>query len=311
MSACSRAAPDRRRVWRTRTIRRARTALWRCYRRTFPRRTGECDRSDDRRTWTRIRSGIATAEWRTPHGNPAWLTYRRDTTDWNTISACLANPYQPETGDEYHIPAGLSGWALDLGAHVGAVTIGLLLDNPDLTVLAIEAVPENVELINENLALNGLTDRATVWHAAGWSKSGEMTVEYDYKGSETAEQHRFIGSRLAVDVRRTPDLCHGPKRHPGRCAQGHRRRRLRVGQVRLRGLRASVLPGRRTPQGRHHRRRVASPRRDARGLRQATVQDARCHLGRRDRRRAVPAGDEAPAHSSAASPSTTTSTRSR
>ena len=112
--------------------------------------------------------GTETAEWHTPGGHPVKMTYRRDTTDWNTVSACLRNPMGAtwDSGDEYHLPRGLAGWALDLGAHIGAVTIGLLMDNPDLRVLAIEAVPENAELIKANLALNGLTDRAIVWHAA-------------------------------------------------------------------------------------------------------------------------------------------------
>ena len=140
--------------------------------------------------------GTETAEWHTPGGHLVRMTYRRDTTDWNTVSACLRNPMGAtwDSGDEYHLPRGLAGWALDLGAHIGAVTIGLLMDNPDLRVLAIEAVPENAELVRTNLALNGLTDRATVWHAAGWSKSGEMTVEYDYSGDEVAFGHRYIGS---------------------------------------------------------------------------------------------------------------------
>jgi FkbM family methyltransferase len=137
--------------------------------------------------------GIATADWYTPAGNPVRLTYRKDTTDWNTVSACLANPYGTD-GDEYHLPRGLSGWALDLGAHIGSVAVGLLADNPDLRVLAIEAVPENAELVRQNLELNGLTDRAIVWNAAGWSKSGDIQVEYDYSGDDTAFNHRYIGS---------------------------------------------------------------------------------------------------------------------
>lgn len=149
--------------------------------------------------------GTATANWKTPAGNPVQMTYRRDTTDWNTVSACLANPYG-DNGDEYHLPRGLSGWALDLGAHIGSVTVGLLIDNPDIRVLAIEAVPENVDLIRTNLDLNGLADRAIVWHAAGWSKSGPMTVEYDYSGDDTALNHRFIGSV-------SPWLADAPRRY--------------------------------------------------------------------------------------------------
>jgi hypothetical protein len=46
--------------------------------------------------------GTETRMWQTPAGNGATLTYRADTTDWNTISACLLNPYGG--GDEYHLP---------------------------------------------------------------------------------------------------------------------------------------------------------------------------------------------------------------
>jgi FkbM family methyltransferase len=137
--------------------------------------------------------GIWMSEWDTPGGHTATMQYRGGTSDWNTISACLRNP-MGENGDEYHLPSGLTGWALDLGAHVGAVTVGLLLDNPELHVLAIEAVPPNVEMIEANLAINGVQDRAIVWNAAAWNKPGEMTVEYDYSGNEIAEVHRYIGS---------------------------------------------------------------------------------------------------------------------
>ena len=137
--------------------------------------------------------GIWMSEWETPGGHTATLQYRGGTSDWNTISACLRNP-MGDNGDEYHLPSGLKGWALDLGAHVGSVTVGLLLDNPDLRVLAIEAVPPNVEMIEANLQINGVADRAVVWNAAAWSKSGEITVEYGYTGNEIAEVHQFIGS---------------------------------------------------------------------------------------------------------------------
>jgi FkbM family methyltransferase len=136
--------------------------------------------------------GQETRQWPTPHGNVATLTYRADTSDWNTVSACLANPYGG--GDEYHLPSGLSGWALDIGAHIGSVTIGLLLDNPDLQVVAIEAVPDNVELIRINLAQNGLTERCVLLAGAAWKGRGTIDIEYGYTGSEMAEQHAYIGS---------------------------------------------------------------------------------------------------------------------
>lgn len=136
--------------------------------------------------------GRETRLWQTPAGHAVKLTYRADTSDWNTVSACLRNPYGG--GDEYDLPSGLSGWALDVGAHIGSVTIGLLLDNPEIRVVSIEAVPENVELIRENLAQNGLTDRCTLLAGAAWKGRGPIDIEYGYTGSEVAEIHAFIGS---------------------------------------------------------------------------------------------------------------------
>ena len=137
--------------------------------------------------------GIHSDEWQTPAGHTVTMSYRGGTTDWNTISACLMNPMGP-TGDEYHLPSGLSGWGLDLGAHIGSVTVGLLVDNPEMRIVAIEAVPPNADLIRTNLEQNGLTDRCVVLPGAAWKGRGRINIEYGYTGSEVAEAHAFIGS---------------------------------------------------------------------------------------------------------------------
>lgn len=138
---------------------------------------------------------VLEGDWQTPGGHTARMSYRADSSDWNTISACLVNALTGADGDEYHLPQGLSGWALDLGAHIGAVTVGLLLDNPDLRVVAIEAVPANVTLLRQNLEQNGVADRCVVLAGAAWDTGMEtIRVEYGYTGSETATLHAFIGS---------------------------------------------------------------------------------------------------------------------
>jgi len=128
----------------------------------------------------------------TPHGIPARFKTRDGTSDLATVGA--TNRLWGNLVDEYHLPFGLTGWALDVGAHIGSVTVPLLLDNPELRVLAIEAVPPNVTLLSENLNLNGVYDRCTIVHGAAWKGSGSIEVEYGYTGSETAETHAFIGS---------------------------------------------------------------------------------------------------------------------
>jgi FkbM family methyltransferase len=136
---------------------------------------------------------IEITEVETPHGNPARFKTRSGTSDLATVGA--SNRLWGNLVDEYHIPSGLSGWALDVGAHIGSVTVPLLIDNPNLRVIAIEAVPPNVELLEENLELNGVRDRCEVAHGAAWDSSRKtIDIEYGYTGSEVAETHAYIGS---------------------------------------------------------------------------------------------------------------------
>lgn len=127
--------------------------------------------------------GTTEAAFRTPHGNWITMLVRDDTSDWNTVNACT------EVGDEYQIPEGLTGWALDVGAHIGAFTVALLVDNPDASCVAIEALPENVELLKANLARNKVLDRALVINAAASDTAAPVVVRYS-----TDPHHEFIGS---------------------------------------------------------------------------------------------------------------------
>jgi FkbM family methyltransferase len=126
---------------------------------------------------------VTEAAFRTPHGNWVRMLVREGTSDWNTVNACT------EVGDEYQIPQGLTGWALDVGAHIGAFTVALLVDNPDVRCVAIEALPENVDVLRLNLERNGVASRAFVINA-GASDTGEP-VEVHYS---TDPHHEFIGS---------------------------------------------------------------------------------------------------------------------
>lgn len=125
----------------------------------------------------------------TPGGRPVTLTVRDGTADWNTCQSTL-------TEDEYHLAGlSLSGYAIDVGAYVGSVTVGLLLDHPDLHVIAVEPLPENLDIIRENLARYGLADRCTLMRGA----FGTDTIYYDFDGDDGtvddfADQHRYIGN---------------------------------------------------------------------------------------------------------------------
>lgn len=121
---------------------------------------------------------------RTPYGTLYSMKVRPGTSDWNTVHACAGS------NDEYRLPKGLSGWALDIGAHIGAAAIPLLLDSPELRVIAVEALPENVLLLHENADRNGVSSRLTIIHAAASCDTEPVTIHY----APDDPQHEFIGN---------------------------------------------------------------------------------------------------------------------
>lgn len=127
----------------------------------------------------------AIGTWVTPGGNSVELAYRPDTSDWNTLSAIL-------THDEYRIPRGRSGVAVDIGAHIGGWTVGVALDNPAMKVYAVEALPENVELLDQNVG-----HLAMVMHRAATNQ--DQQAEHIAYGPD--DTHRFIGDMRGAESR--------------------------------------------------------------------------------------------------------------
>jgi FkbM family methyltransferase len=134
-----------------------------------------------------VRQGV----FRTPGGRPAEMYYREDTSDWNTLNSCM-------TEDEYELanesPTGL---AIDIGAHIGGVGIGLALDHPGLRVVMVEPVPSNAALIRDNINLNAMNARCTLIEAPA-GDGGDLVVSFGYSGTELATHHAFIGNASLV-----------------------------------------------------------------------------------------------------------------
>lgn len=120
----------------------------------------------------------------TPNGLPFSLECRDGTND-QTVSASVSS------GDEYGLRGlRLNGWALDVGAYIGAVAIPLALDHPDLTVVAVEPIPENLAALYRNIGLNGVAGRVLVVPmAAGGPTADLVHVRYGF-----ASQHRYVGN---------------------------------------------------------------------------------------------------------------------
>jgi FkbM family methyltransferase len=132
--------------------------------------------------------------FRTPKGGTAQMALRSGTVDHDIC-------YSSMVDDEYRLrDLDLSGLAIDIGAYCGAVTIAMLLANPDLFVKAVEVVPENVEAMRRNLEINGLEDRCEiVFKAAGGPDEASRTCYMRHRAHPAAttayvNAHRFVGN---------------------------------------------------------------------------------------------------------------------
>jgi FkbM family methyltransferase len=133
--------------------------------------------------------------FRTPRGNVAFMNTRPDTVDHDICASSMIE-------DEYKLGTlpELTGLAIDVGAHIGAVTIALALDNPTLRVKAVEIVPENVEMLRLNIAENGVADRVEIIErAAGGPDEASRTCYMRHRSHPGGTQayvnkHRYIGN---------------------------------------------------------------------------------------------------------------------
>ena len=129
---------------------------------------------------------VRVTEWTTPKGNTARIAVRAKTNDAMVAESIIRH-------DEYKTGnLNLTGTALDIGAHIGAATVLLALDNPELKVIAVEPVPDNILMLTRNVADNGLTDRVSIIEGVAGPK---RAVHYNFRGSEIADMHRYIGNQ--------------------------------------------------------------------------------------------------------------------
>lgn len=135
----------------------------------------------------------------TPNGRMARYQTREDTSD-------AALVYGIVEADEYNFRGQtFTGWAVDIGAHIGTVAVALALDNPDLCVVAVEALPENAAVLTANVVANALSPRVFVENAAGGAP-GETSVDITYGWAKAQNQpdgymhdNRFIGGMVGAN----------------------------------------------------------------------------------------------------------------
>jgi FkbM family methyltransferase len=146
----------------------------------------------------------------TPSGQRVSYVVRDDTNDGALVTGILMT-------DEYRLASlpPLEGWAIDVGAHVGTVSLALAAEHPGLRVLAVEALPENCEVLLEAVRANGWTSRIVVVEAAA-TGDDVVSVDIPYGWSWSANQpdhymaaSRFIGGMVPANESSTTISCPG------------------------------------------------------------------------------------------------------
>jgi FkbM family methyltransferase len=112
----------------------------------------------------------------TPNNSTIRLQTRATTNDAAVAYGILGT-------DEYGLQGeSISGWVIDIGAHIGIVCIAIALDFPDTKIVAVEAIPDNAALVQKNVDLNGLHDRIFVESAAATEPGlTEAPIIFDYE----------------------------------------------------------------------------------------------------------------------------------
>jgi FkbM family methyltransferase len=134
-------------------------------------------------------SEIKKEDFTAPNGSIRTFYYHDLSNDRNTIIACFAN-------DEYKILELYRDEQafIDIGAHLGSVSMLASTLNPQPKIIAVEPLPENVDLIKMNAKENGID--LTIYPIAIHPKSGEKTKVY-YGGGE----HDFVGQENLTNSR--------------------------------------------------------------------------------------------------------------
>ena len=145
------------------------------------------------------RYDVLRAWFKTPNGAPCLFHLREGTNDFNTANSCLGD------NDEYQLRGRrIEGLALDIGGYLGSVAIPLLIDNPNATVICVEPITENLDLIARNAKVNGVSSRLTLIPGAVGKSGDPVSIAYRFEGGENELHHAFVGNANTVQADAVP-----------------------------------------------------------------------------------------------------------
>lgn len=130
----------------------------------------------------------------TPRGRAATLLTRPTTSDLSLAGAFFE--VWGKIDDEYRLAdLRVDGVFVDIGAHIGLVSLSVLLDNPGARAICVEPLADNCELLARNADVNGVRDRVTIL-CAGIGRGSSVGVPWDYATGSTAynDSNRYIGA---------------------------------------------------------------------------------------------------------------------
>ncbi len=127
----------------------------------------------------------------TPWRVPVIGYYREGTDDGGSLISCLEQ-------DEYKLRIhgmrqGYTG--IDLGAHIGSATLAML--SLGMKTYSIELIPENFNLLEENIKINNFQDRSVIYCKSISNKTGNIEVGYyTSDNTEHGKIHKYVGSTI-------------------------------------------------------------------------------------------------------------------
>jgi len=129
---------------------------------------------------------------RTVFGKDIKVAIRRGTNDSLVADAVMVyDEYQAaslryDSGDIF----------IDVGAHIGTWSILMATANPSFFVFSVEPVPENYEMIKNNIKINNLVNVIPFETTISGSSEGEESVFYTDDSTSFGKENKFVASML-------------------------------------------------------------------------------------------------------------------
>lgn len=137
---------------------------------------------------------LVQREFKAPNGVKRLFWYRKGTNDENTIRAAFEE-------DEYKVldqKFEKNDTVIDLGAHIGAVTLLFTTIRPDLKIFAYEAMKENFELMRKNILANEIKNEMNIFNEVVWFYDEDKVKVFYGNSSKEGRIHKHIGSLFKI-----------------------------------------------------------------------------------------------------------------